>query len=929
MKIIYSFFLFALLTFTSLAQIPSGYYDNAAGLSGEQLKTALFEIINDHNAQSYNSIWTHFQSTDPKPNGKVWDMYSDVPNGTPPYEYTFGGDQCGNYTQEGDCYNREHSFPKSWFDDDFPMSTDLFHIVPTDGYVNQKRSNWPFGETNNPTWISMNGSKVGTNSTSGYSGTIFEPIDAYKGDFARAYFYMATRYEDVIASWENYDSNGDAVLDGTSYPVFEDWCLDLLMDWNSSDPVSQKEIDRNNAIYNIQDNRNPFIDHPEWVNSVWNTNQAPVITNVSFTPQSPDENQLVVVSAVITDDVGINEAFLNWGYSGSTLNNQLVMSNSGSTYSAQIPGQAAGQTVYFQIEAIDNESASSQSAVYQYTVNGNVNEPPVITNIVFSPENPSSNQEVTVTAIITDDEAVDQAQLLWGFSSSTLNNTVQMNASGNTYAAIIPGQNENISVYFKIQAFDGENAMTESSVYQYTVLSNPNEPPLISNIEYTPSSPSAGEEVVISAVITDDDGVALAQVLWGYSSANLNSILPMNANADLYSASIPGQTEGISVYFKIRAFDEENLMSETNIYQFTVDNNSGTISLPFIENFENEDLGIFNAISISGTSEVWFNNNDDDNLFAEMSNFNGSQFIENEDWLISPAINFDMYSDEVLHFRSAMNGSNDNDTFLYLKISTNYNGVSDPYTATWTDITSSASWSVGDFSWTSSGEIDLSEINGTAVYLAFKYVSEQGSGKTWRIDNISITLDGMTNTPPVISNIQINPEYPNNEDEVHVSAIITDDDLVMSAILYYGESEDFLSNVIPMQENANVYSATITPQEAFTTIYYKIEARDSDNELSESPVFSYYVDLVDLTEANNREDGYRIYPNPASKQIKFKTDNNVKSLEIKVYDLAGKLLMNKTLESNTCLDLSQLSPEVYIVQIDDGKLIEIKQIVIY
>ncbi len=248
----------------SIAQAPAGYYDEADGLSGEQLKTALRNIIDNHTVLSYSEIWTAFLDTDAKPNGKVWDMYSDVPEGTPAYEFTFISDQCGNYSGEGSCYNREHSFPKSWFSDASPMYTELFHIVPTDGYVNGKRSNYPFGEVGSASWTSTNGSKLGTSSYPGYSGTVFEPIDEYKGDFARGYFYMATRYESNISSWSS------PMLAGNSFPVFTEWALNLLMDWHEQDPVSQKEIDRNNMIYaKHQHNRNPFIDHPEYVNLIW------------------------------------------------------------------------------------------------------------------------------------------------------------------------------------------------------------------------------------------------------------------------------------------------------------------------------------------------------------------------------------------------------------------------------------------------------------------------------------------------------------------------------------------------------------------------------------------------------------------------------------------------------------------------------------
>ncbi len=261
---------FLLVTFWAIAQPPAGYYDEAQNLDGAELKTALKNIIDNHNALSYAGIWTAFYDTDAKPNGKVWDMYSDVPEGTPPYEYTFGSDQCGNYSGEGSCYNREHSFPRSWFDDANPMYTDLFHIVPTDGYVNGQRGNYPFGEVGNATWTSQNGSKVGTSNYPGYNSTVFEPIDEYKGDFARGYFYMATRYEDVITTWSS------PMLDGTTFPVFSGWALNLLLEWHAADPVSQKEINRNNAIYTHQNNRNPFIDHPQFVNQIWGGETSPV-----------------------------------------------------------------------------------------------------------------------------------------------------------------------------------------------------------------------------------------------------------------------------------------------------------------------------------------------------------------------------------------------------------------------------------------------------------------------------------------------------------------------------------------------------------------------------------------------------------------------------------------------------------------------------
>jgi endonuclease I len=256
------FFLLFSASLASNAQIPPGYYNPATGLSGTALQQALHDIIDNHTVVSYNSLWTWYKQTDKKSNGKVWDMYSDIPGGTPPYEYTFVTNQCGNYNSEADCYNREHSWPESWFNGLSPMSSDIFHIVPSDGYVNGRRGNYPYGKVGSATWTSLNGSKLGTCVSPGYSGTVFEPIDAYKGDFARAYFYMETRYYNEGSSWP-----GSPMASGSQLLP---WGQTLMMLWHLMDPVSQKEINRNDSIYkNVQHNRNPFVDHPEYAALIW------------------------------------------------------------------------------------------------------------------------------------------------------------------------------------------------------------------------------------------------------------------------------------------------------------------------------------------------------------------------------------------------------------------------------------------------------------------------------------------------------------------------------------------------------------------------------------------------------------------------------------------------------------------------------------
>lgn len=270
-----------ILALQLMAQGPNNtgtYYQSADGKKGSALKTAMCGIIKNHDQLSYGDLWEAFKSTDKRPDGKVWDMYST-------YEFEFGTDQDrGQSAEEGELYNREHSVPNSWFHKDYPMYSDLIHLIPTDKCINNKRGSYPFGETNRPTYTSNDGfSKLGPSSVSGYSGTVFEPNDEYKGDFARIYFYMTTCYEDNVSTWES------DMLAHNKYPAFTTWALNMLLRWAAEDPVSQKEIDRNNAVYNIQGNRNPYVDYPGLEQYVWGeyTGQAFSYSNY-VTPDFPD-----------------------------------------------------------------------------------------------------------------------------------------------------------------------------------------------------------------------------------------------------------------------------------------------------------------------------------------------------------------------------------------------------------------------------------------------------------------------------------------------------------------------------------------------------------------------------------------------------------------------------------------------------------------
>jgi endonuclease I len=258
-----------LLTISIFAQIPAGYYDSAIGKMKAELKTALHLKIKNANVPSYGSgagsTWAAFAKTDVRPeDGTVWDMYSNN-----------HVDFNGNSAASG--MNIEHSFAKSWWGDGRQAAQDVMHLAPSNSTANSAKGSWPMAVVDGTTTFSNGVIKVGK-SSSRPGGVIdaWEPADEYKGDFSRAYMYMVTAYEDYVTYWTGNSVNQ---LDNNTYPVFEQWTVDLLLKWSKQDPVSQKEIMRNNEVYKIQGNRNPYIDYPLMSEYVWGS-----LTTVPFSP---------------------------------------------------------------------------------------------------------------------------------------------------------------------------------------------------------------------------------------------------------------------------------------------------------------------------------------------------------------------------------------------------------------------------------------------------------------------------------------------------------------------------------------------------------------------------------------------------------------------------------------------------------------------
>lgn len=240
----------------AVAEMPRDYYpDNLEGRSREDLKTALHKLIKVHTRIEYgrNGTWVVFRESDVRDDGGIWDMYSDVRRYFP---------ASGAHRD----MNIEHSVPKSWWGDDYPYtvdaSFDLHHLVPSDADANSAKSNYALGEVEGTPSYDNGVSKVGK--ATGYSHNVFEPDDQYKGDFARMYMYFVTCYQDY--TWV---SSAPIMFTTGAYPTLNDYSRNLLLKWHRQDPVSTKEILRNNAVYKHQNNRNPFIDYPHLAEHIW------------------------------------------------------------------------------------------------------------------------------------------------------------------------------------------------------------------------------------------------------------------------------------------------------------------------------------------------------------------------------------------------------------------------------------------------------------------------------------------------------------------------------------------------------------------------------------------------------------------------------------------------------------------------------------
>jgi endonuclease I len=218
------------------AHFPGSYYDGTRNLWAEDLKDALTSIIDGHTSLGYTLARDHMYGHIDNVDGWVECVYT----GRTAFFNTRAGATANNF-------NCEHTWPQSFSGEAEPMRSDIFHLYPSDVTANSKRANLDFGIVTSQTW-GVGGSKLGTDSE---GQTVFEPRDVHKGNVARSHFYYIVRYDG------NYNSYVDAAKMEAHF-----------RSWHVSDPVDSAEEQRNEDIFDLQDNRNPFIDHPALVDRI-------------------------------------------------------------------------------------------------------------------------------------------------------------------------------------------------------------------------------------------------------------------------------------------------------------------------------------------------------------------------------------------------------------------------------------------------------------------------------------------------------------------------------------------------------------------------------------------------------------------------------------------------------------------------------------
>lgn len=339
----------ALFSATLFAQ-PVGYYNGTEGKSGSELKAALNQVISNHVNYSYYYARDiiNYCDADPENPANVILFYLQVSRSS------------SQYGTGGDYINREHVWAKSHggFSDIRPMDGDAHNLHPADASVNETRSNKDFDN------VQPGGTQHPEATSCWYTDSTWEPGPLTKGQVARTLFYMATRYEG-----NNGEADLELVAHNNTYPKPEHGNLKTLLEWNRQYPPSDLERRRNERVSQIQQNRNPFVDYPEFADYIWG-NQSPegaVLGNFKMTPEFPIPGQAVSISIQPAPGSPSPESVkIFWGntYDSESFQSEMALSQTAYSANINIPGYQPGEMSYFKIVATLGETKETIRASY-------------------------------------------------------------------------------------------------------------------------------------------------------------------------------------------------------------------------------------------------------------------------------------------------------------------------------------------------------------------------------------------------------------------------------------------------------------------------------------------------------------------------------------------------------------------------------------
>ncbi len=956
-------FLVVLTPFWATSQPPSGYYADTENLSGEELMAQLHNIIKDHYEVTYTGLWDAFYYTDRRSDGKVWDMYTTC-------NFVFFEDQDtgSGGTVECDVYNREHSFPRSWFGGAVaPMNTDLFHLYPTDKKVNAVRDNYPYGKVGTATYTSSNGSKLGSSATPGYSGIVFEPADEYKGDFARSYFYMATRYYNIIDGW-----NSD-MLNGTHFPAFSNWAKQLLLQWHQADPVSQKEIDRNNIIYeDYQGNRNPFIDHPEFALLIWSQSTTPVtFTSTPVLQVNVFETYSYTVKATGNADAYVTLTCTQkppWMEFQQTASGMALLTG---TPLIENIGQHS-----VSITATDGITTAAQN--FTVTVVGNT------TPVVFT-----SSPVTSVTAYDSYMYSVSSA----GHSLATITVTcsekpdwMEFAQTGNGIAQLsgVPGAADVGTHSVALQATDGlstahqEFTVTVSEpqvvfltspdtyakvdeLYEYQISVEVSEHPsaqvnvvCVEKPQWLSFTSGASNQAYLSGTPGMQDigyhDVQLKAVYGDFSVQQNFSILVFEHGTILDYIETFENIPDISPAYELRIWSgdndfqwmatqartdqsidgkaiclgdsgepyvqSQNLTGGCSRVMFTCqqkfEGNGGTISLLINEQQVGEPFSVTTDALVADFDNIAIYGN-----FVLKLKSNGSVpvAIDNLTWQLNPSDNPPVIIG-VSH--SPIHPSNGDEVFISAEIESE-NGIESVFVMSGSSTDELAYSDPMDYS---DGYYGASIIVPDEVSrLYYRVIATDRVGLSTFSDIFEIEI--FQNQAPEIGRVEYYPLNPDENQSVSVRSMVSDPDLdAFVVFLKWYISGQTTVDSIPMTENFGYYSCTIPGNPAESQVFFQVFAQDENGAIGSSSLYSYSVSGGSSI-LNNQSIDFMVFPNPTKGKI-FIEGRWTKPIKIEIFGIMGNHIYSMEKMGTQGLieiDLGMLERGIYLVKISEGRMV--------